>query len=93
MSSLIKSGEIVENKEGAYNTGGARMVNDESHQVVRFDNEAGEYRPSQTIYSYGVLNRYWQNEPNFSAAFVEAAIWLAKDWSKFCCEMPRVKLS
>ncbi|MFV0573967.1 MAG: FAD/NAD(P)-binding protein [Vibrio sp.] len=93
VSSLLKSGEIVENKEGTYTTGGIRMASDESYQVVKFDREIGEYRPSKTIYSYGVLNRYWQNERNFSAAFVDAAIWLAEDWSNFCSGVSETKIT
>ncbi|GIB59867.1 TPA: hypothetical protein I6189_003414 [Vibrio cholerae] len=84
VSALLERGELVENREGNYYTGGIKLVSDESYQVVRLDNDTGQFKPSQNIYSYGVLNRYWQNERNFSAAFIDAAIWLAEDWSCFC---------
>ena len=82
VSALLERGELVENRDGDYCTGGIKLVSDDSYQTIRLNKNTGELQPSQRIYSYGVLNRYWQNENNFSAALVDAAIWVAEDWSR-----------
>jgi hypothetical protein len=38
--------------------------------------------PSPYLASFGSPVRFWQNERNFAAAFVEAATWVAGDWTE-----------
>lgn len=84
VAALAEREELLANMEGHYSTGGIMLDSDESYGVMCRDPETGKIIPSPFIASYGVLTRYWQNERNFSAAFVEAAMWLSEEWSVFC---------
>lgn len=84
VSALAEREELLANREGHYSTGGIMLDSDESYGVMCRDPETGRVVPSPWIASYGVLTRYWQNERNFSAAFVEAAMWLSEEWAAYC---------
>ncbi|MCG2838086.1 FAD/NAD(P)-binding protein [Photobacterium sp. WH77] len=84
VAALAEREELLANMEGHYSTGGIMLDSDESYGVMCRDPETGKIILSPFIASYGVLTRYWQNERNFSAAFVEAAMWLSEEWSVFC---------
>ncbi|WP_234498071.1 FAD/NAD(P)-binding protein [Vibrio maritimus] len=84
VSALVERGELLANREGHYATGGVMLDSDESYVVMSRSPATGKPVPSPHLSSYGVLTRYWQNERNFSAAFVEAALWLAETWTEYC---------
>lgn len=82
VKNLLEKDELVAYEEENYVTGGVSLDSYDSYQVMCRDSKTGVVKPSEFIASFGVLTRFWQNERNFSAAFVEAAVWMAEQWSQ-----------
>ncbi|RXE87285.1 FAD/NAD(P)-binding protein [Pseudoalteromonas sp. A757] len=80
IQALIKRGELQPHQEVNYQTGGIRLQGHESYKVMRWDPITQQHQVSPYLSSFGVLTRYWQNERNFAAAFVEAAQSVAHNW-------------
>jgi hypothetical protein len=77
LQNLLRRGEVVPHQEGGYATGGIALDPGGYRVMKRVD---GVCVPSPHLASFGSPVRFWQNERNFSGAFVEAAEWVASDW-------------
>ncbi|KZN36022.1 hypothetical protein N480_18700 [Pseudoalteromonas luteoviolacea S2607] len=80
VKSLVARGELRPHTEQNYQTGGIQLQGHESYRAMRIDPNTQQVQVSPYLSSFGVLTRYWQNERNFAAAFVEAAQSVAHDW-------------
>ncbi|MBQ4812726.1 FAD/NAD(P)-binding protein [Pseudoalteromonas luteoviolacea] len=80
VKSLIARGELRPHTEQNYQTGGIQLQGHESYCAMRINPNTQQVEVSPYLSSFGVLTRYWQNERNFAAAFVEAAQSVAHDW-------------
>ncbi|MEV3822588.1 FAD/NAD(P)-binding protein [Aeromonas dhakensis] len=84
ISSLLEKGEVLANIEEGYDTGGLMLDNLDSYTAMCRDVETTQVIRSPFISSFGVIARYWQNERNYSSAFVKAAMWLSEEWVEYC---------
>ncbi|CAA9216025.1 MAG: hypothetical protein AVDCRST_MAG41-247 [uncultured Corynebacteriales bacterium] len=75
---LLRRGEILAHEEGGQATGGLGLAPGGGLRVLR--QEGGLRVRSSHLASFGSPVRFWQNEHNFAAAFVEAAELIADDW-------------
>ncbi len=82
IANLLSNHELLPYSEEGYNTGGVFLDGYDSYQVMCRDSITGAIKVSEFVSSFGVLTRFWQNERNYSAAFVDAAIWVADQWSQ-----------
>ncbi|KZN57259.1 hypothetical protein N474_08650 [Pseudoalteromonas luteoviolacea CPMOR-2] len=80
VKSLVARGELRPHAEQSYQTGGIQLQGHESYRAMRTNPNTLQAQVSPYLSSFGVLTRYWQNERNFAAAFVEAAQSVAHDW-------------
>lgn len=72
---LIQQGFIAPNQEQMYTTGG--LAANQRYNLMTKNNAISHF-----LSSFGPPIRYWQNEHNFSRAFVEAAEIVSQDWLK-----------
>ena len=75
---LIKRREVVVHAEENYRPGGISASEANQFRVLNHLGESPAY--STTLYSFGRITQYWQNQNNFAAAFVAAAEAVAKEW-------------
>ena len=76
---LIDHQEVLEYNQNGYQPGG---ICADASSVFRVTNRIKGYCDLSThLYAFGPVSQYWQNQNNYAAAFVNAAIVVAKDWA------------
>lgn len=70
VKNLIENQEVIEYSENGYRPGG--ICADESTHFRVATNTKGYRDQSWHLYSFGPVTQYWQNQNNYTAAFVNA---------------------